>query len=305
MPLQAHPNKSLAAKLHEKDPEKFSDTNHKPEIAVALSSFELFAGWKKLDQISAVYEIPSLRRLVSERPQSLNDEALRNLVREILKADGQSVRDIQEDLKRQSRESLQSLGFPSSTFELIERLQSQFSDEDPGLLVAILCMNYLVLEPGEAIFIPADGVHCYLSGDIVECMARSNNMLSGGLCPVADRDNIDLFSDALRVDPGTRLESLKLPSKTSEDGPSGYTRVYQPPIDEFDMLQVDLPAGKEELIWHHKGPAVAIAISGSGTIRGNGKELAVESGFIFFMAAETRAMLCAETDLLLYVAVVR
>ena len=304
MPLQIHPNKSLAAKLHEEGPEKFPDSNHKPEIAVALSRFELFAGWKEPNQISALYEIPSLRRIVSEKSRPM-DRISRHLVRAILKADGQIVRNIQEDLKQQSRESLESLGFPSCTFELIERLQSQFSAEEPGILVAILCMNYLVLDPGEAIFIPADGVHCYVSGDILECMARSNNMLGGGLCPIADRDNIDIFSDALRIDLGMRLQSLKLPLKTSEDGPSRYTQVYSPPIDEFDVLRIDLPTGKEELIWYHRGPATAIAISGSGTIHGDGKEHAVESGFIFFMAAETRAMLRAESDLLVYVAVVR
>lgn len=36
LPLQIHPNKEVAAQLHKKDPEKFADPNHKPEIAVAL-----------------------------------------------------------------------------------------------------------------------------------------------------------------------------------------------------------------------------------------------------------------------------
>jgi mannose-6-phosphate isomerase len=41
-------------------------------------------------------------------------------------------------------------------------------------------MNFLTLNPGEAIYIPADGIHAYLSGDIIECMARSNNVLNSG-----------------------------------------------------------------------------------------------------------------------------
>lgn len=44
--LQIHPDKGLAAKLHAQDPEKFPDDNHKPEIAIALGKFEVFAGWK-------------------------------------------------------------------------------------------------------------------------------------------------------------------------------------------------------------------------------------------------------------------
>jgi len=29
------------------------------------------------------------------------------------------------------------------------------------------------LHAGDAIYIPADGIHAYLSGDIVECMTRA------------------------------------------------------------------------------------------------------------------------------------
>ena len=58
-------------------------------------------------------------------------------------------------------------------------------------------MNYLPLQKGDAIYVPADGIHAYLSGDIVECMARSDNVLNTGFCPRADRDSIDLFTAAL------------------------------------------------------------------------------------------------------------
>lgn len=252
-----------------------------------------------------MFNIPSLRRFVPEESNTWNEETLRNIVRGILKADEQTIQNIEEDLKRQSLEDFQKLGYPSSTFELIQRLQSQYSDTDPGLLIAILCMNFFVLEPGEAIFIPADGVHCYLSGDIVECMARSNNMLSGGLCPVADRDSVDLFSETLKLDSSTQAENLKLPAKPSKDGASGYTMVYQPPIGEFDLVRINMPVGKEELIWKHKGPTVAITISGEGTILGDGKELAVKPGFIFFIAAETTTTLQADIAMQIFAAVLR
>lgn len=131
---------------------------------MALSRFELFAGWRDLNQISPLFNIPSLRGFVPEGTESWNDETLRNIVRGILKADEQTVQNIEEDLERQSERDIERLGYPSSMFELIRRLQYQYSATDPGLLVAILCMNYLVLEPGKAIFIPADGVHCYFWG---------------------------------------------------------------------------------------------------------------------------------------------
>ena len=55
--------------------------------------------------------------------------------------------------------------------------------------MALVTMNYLVLDKGDSIYIPADGIHAYLSGDIIECMARSNNVLNTGFCPTADRNS--------------------------------------------------------------------------------------------------------------------
>jgi mannose-6-phosphate isomerase len=43
-------------------------------------------------------------------------------------------------------------------------------------------MNYLVLQLGEAVCFPADGIHAWLSGNIVECMARSDNVINTGFC---------------------------------------------------------------------------------------------------------------------------
>lgn len=53
---------------------------------------------------------------------------------------------------------------------------------DRGLLVA-LCMNHVVLEPGQAIFTPAGQLHAYLRGTAVELMACSDNVLRAGLTP--------------------------------------------------------------------------------------------------------------------------
>lgn len=44
LPLQIHSDNELAARLHKEDPEKYTDDNHKAEIAVALGPFEVFAG---------------------------------------------------------------------------------------------------------------------------------------------------------------------------------------------------------------------------------------------------------------------
>ena len=44
-------------------------------------------------------------------------------------------------------------------------------------------MNHVRLEPGEAMFLGPNLIHAYLSGDCVECMACSDNVVRAGLTP--------------------------------------------------------------------------------------------------------------------------
>lgn len=51
-----------------------------------------------------------------------------------------------------------------------------------GVFAAYL-LNAVVLAPGEAVFLAANEPHAYLSGDCVECMAASDNVVRAGLTP--------------------------------------------------------------------------------------------------------------------------
>ncbi|KXJ89316.1 hexose-6-phosphate isomerase [Microdochium bolleyi] len=292
LPLQIHPNKDLAAKLHARDPEQFTDPNHKPEIAVALSDFELFAGWKPLAEIQPVFAaIPELHQFLPKNTQpdsKWTDGTLREVTRALLTASPETTESIQTTLSKSKSQQL-----PSYIPQLLPRLQSQYSATDAGTLVALLCMNFLTFSAGEAVFIPADGIHAYLSGDIVECMARSNNVLNSGFCPRAERNSIDLFTDTLTFDKAHSKEDAILESKPATGGSGGRgagrsrggkTVVYAPPMSEFDMYKTDLQAGEEDELAPHEGPAVAIVTKGSGALKADGREFEVKAGFIFFVA---------------------
>ncbi len=64
---------------------------------------------------------------------------------------------------------------------LILRLHSDFPG-DRGVL-APLILNYIELLPGQAFFMGPNEPHAYLSGDCVECMALSDNVVRAGLTP--------------------------------------------------------------------------------------------------------------------------
>lgn len=278
--MQLHPNKELATKLHKKDPDNFTDSNHKPEIAVALSKFEVFAGFKPLDQIAPLFKLQPLQQFNPEQQHKWTDEMLRNITRSLLKSDLETVKKVQTGLSKIPKEQF---GDAAYILDLLPRLQDQYGPEDAGSLVALLCMNFLVFGPGDAVWIPADGIHAYLSGDIVECMARSNNVLNTGFCPPGDRNNADMFADTLTFKAHSR-EDVSLPSQKFEKSKKGKTVVYRPPMSEFDMLKTDLDVSEIEELGASEGPGVMIVTSGKGVMHADGEEFQLKEGFIFFVA---------------------
>jgi mannose-6-phosphate isomerase len=155
LPLQIHPDKDLAAKLHERDPEKFGDANHKPEIAVALGKFEVFVGWKPLPEIQELFTtIPKLKsRFINESQTRFNGETLKQVVSKILSASDNEIVEVYETLKKAPAKE-----FGKHTYipELLPRLAEQYDKSDPGNLVALLTMNFLALQKGQAIYVPAE-----------------------------------------------------------------------------------------------------------------------------------------------------
>ena len=64
--IQAHPNKELAAKLHNDRPNVYKDPNHKPEMAIALTEFQGLCGFRPLREIKNNCENNSqLRKIIT------------------------------------------------------------------------------------------------------------------------------------------------------------------------------------------------------------------------------------------------
>jgi len=281
LPLQIHPDIELSKKLHEEDPEKFADPNHKPEIAVALGRFEAFVGFKPLADIEHLMTLEPLQKFMPKagRQQDFNDDTLRDICGNILKAPED---DVTASLKGLLSTPSEKYGEQSYVRDLIPRLQEQYGSQDNGNLVALVCMNYLVLEAGSALYIPADGIHAYLSGDIVECMARSNNVLNTGFCPRADRDSVDLFTKALTFKQHDPEEPI-LKRQSSDKSERDKTTEFKPPMSEFNMLVTELQAGEKEIVKPVWGPSIMTVTSGSGKMIVDGQDFSLEEGSIYFI----------------------
>lgn len=297
LPLQIHPDIDLSTRLHEKDPEKFGDTNHKPEIAVALSKFEAFVGFKPKNDIRELMQLSPLQKFLPDKEaQHFNNETLKQVCKLMLEADEKTVASTQESL---GKISSSELGSNAYILDLLPRLQDQYGKTDNGTLVALICMNFLTFSPGEAIYIPADGIHAYLAGDIVECMARSDNVINTGFCPRADRDSVELFTEALTFKQSDPQEPVLKRVGSGFSG-TGKTTAFNPPMDEFNMLITELKSGDKESIKAIAGPSIMIVTSGNGKMMSGGKTYDAQEGFIFFIGCNVEVDFVAESEFVAY-----
>lgn len=243
----------------------------------------MFAGFKPLSEIQPIFTLPALTPYLPSSPvERWTNDTLREVTRNLLKADDADVRTIEKELLATSAENLRKVGAEYFA-TLLPRLQGQYGPGDAGSIVALATMNFLVFEPLDAIYIPADGIHAYLSGNIVECMARSNNVLNVGFCPRADRNSVDLFADTLTFRAHSR-EDVVLPRTRSERSTSGRTEVYKPPMSEFDMLFAGLRAGESDEIKAGDGPGVMLVTQGTGKMIAEGREFELKEGYIYYVA---------------------
>lgn len=304
LPLQLHPNKDFSSKRHKEDPDAFTDPNHKPEIALALTEFEAFCGFKPLDDIMPLLKLDQFKHFVPSDKRGkdkLTDDDLRRTMQTILEASPEVLQQAYKDLT----------SLPSSTFtginehipKLAPRLAEQYDSADPGVVAALLTMNYLVLQPGQSIYIPADGVHAYISGDIIECMARSDNVLNTGFCPKAERNSAADFCAVLTFAPHSP-EQCMLKPKPYERSKEGKTQVYQPPLSEFNVLETRLGAGESESLGK-VGASIVLGTKGSATVNAGGKSFELKEGHVYFVSQGVNLDVSAKDDgLLMHIAYV-
>ncbi|KAK9170876.1 Phosphomannose isomerase type I family protein [Cryptosporidium meleagridis] len=229
--LQVHPDKVLAKELHSTFPRIYFDDNHKPEIAIALSEFETFCGFRDTIEILSIIEnfpetfdifgisLEFIKKTISEH----NNQQENKLKSDAINCKGihdQSQEDSLSTIKKNlfinmlnsKTETINNslnklvnrLGKKSPTFyssssidkttnininnteiplieDLILRLHYHFP-LDIGIISPIL-LNYYKLNTGDAVFIGAGTIHSYISGECLECMANSDNVIRCGLTP--------------------------------------------------------------------------------------------------------------------------
>jgi len=79
--------------------------------------------------------------------------------------------------------------------------------------------------------------------------------------------------------------------------------LYDPPIPEFAIIKIDIPAGELEQHPKFDGPSITVVIEGKGSVEWNedGKNLELGTGDVFYAGAGTCINIRAdEKKLVLY-----
>ncbi|KAI0075587.1 mannos-6-phosphate isomerase [Panus rudis PR-1116 ss-1] len=291
--IQTHPDKKMAEKLHAERPDVYKDANHKPEMALALTPFTAMCGFLPLPKIAAYLKsTPEFAALIpktildnflqissSSDPTGPAEKAgLKNLFSAVMTAEPTLFQPQLEALVRRYEANGETEA-EKDIKDLVLRLNSQFPG-DIGAFCAFV-LNYVKMNPGEAIFLAAGEPHAYVSGDIVECMATSDNVIRAGLTPKL-RDIPNLVS-------GLTYQAAEVSRHLVKPAPRWtHSKLYDPPIPEFSVIGVQLSQGETETHEPIGGPSLAIVTEGSGRISwSDGRSLELGTGEVVFIGADS------------------
>ncbi|KAL4786368.1 mannose-6-phosphate isomerase [Aspergillus varians] len=324
--IQAHPNKKLAERLHTRDPQNYPDDNHKPEMTIAITPFEGLCGFRPLAEIvHFLRAVAPLRYLVgaqtaidfenavrgsedSEDPEQIkkNKDALRTLFTSLMRSSPENIEVAAQELVAAAKSSPETFASlvnapdtnPTNAAELASiavRLNEQFPN-DIGLFVFFL-LNFVRLDPGEAMFLKADDIHAYISGDIIECMASSDNVVRAGFTPkFKDVDTLtDMLTYSYAPIEEQKLEPTDYPYvvlNASAYSSASSSLLYDPPIEEFSVVKTDLRrTGAKATFDALTGPSILICTGGEGKISVGHKTEVVREGYVFFVGANAECII--------------
>ncbi|KAF4665260.1 hypothetical protein FOL47_004683 [Perkinsus chesapeaki] len=259
--IQSHPDKALAQKLHHDRPDLYKDPNHKPEIAIALTNFVGMCGFRPVTEIAAFCnDFPELGRLlgadICKQLDEDADGALKNAYSTLMRADGKAVAETISEIV--SRTPV----VDNEAHSLAIELDRQFPGGDVGVL-SVFFLNIVHMVPGQCLYLKANTPHAYVSGDIMECMACSDNVIRGGLTP--KYKDVEVLLQSLVFE--SRPASILVPTHAN-CGVKCDANTYAPgDIDDFEVIKVDA-SGEGELVPSKQCMSMGIVISGKGTING-------------------------------------
>jgi mannose-6-phosphate isomerase len=285
--IQVHPSRQQAEAGYRAENERglapgdksrnYVDDWPKPEILCALTPFEVLAGMRTGADAAALLRALGVRELVPLAAELVTDpaapaRALATILAWPAADRGALVGDVVAACERVAAGGGEYAAACAAAVRL--------AGEHPGDLgiVASLLLRHAVLRPGEAVFLPAGGLHAYLHGTGVELLANSDNVVRAGLTA----KHIDIPELLKLTDPTVAVPVIE--PRAIGAGVS----VYDSPAPEFRLYRAELGPGEVPL--PGTGARVVLCVEGVGALRASSGSLKVAKGESCYLSAADGAV---------------
>jgi mannose-6-phosphate isomerase len=255
----------------------YRDRNHKPELIYALTRFEALCGFRaprRAAELFAGLDAPLAKELHGVLAAHPSAEGIRAAFTQLLEPATRPTPDEVHEVVQACAARLEAGSLSPRADSTVAVLADAYPG-DPGIVVSLL-LNPVTLQPGEAMFVPAGGVHTYLRGLGVEVMASSDNVLRAGLTP----KHVDV-AELLRNVDYVAAPPIRIAPETFY----GATKVYYAPVDDFE-LSVTTIVDDEVHRLPGRGPRVLLCLDGRMTLStAAGVDMALAKGESAFAPA--------------------
>ncbi len=289
--LQAHPSPDQARRGFAREnaqglaldaPQRnYRDPNHKPECICALTPFWALHGFRKIPEILAfgnrlgLAAFEDLLKVLRDRPDALG-----------LKMFFQALMTLSSTARGRLTEQAVKTALRLEAEDPVYRWMGELGEAYPGDIgiFAPIMLNLILLQPGQALYLPAAELHAYLEGTGIELMANSDNVLRGGLTP----KHVDV-AELLRVLVFEERTARILTPRPTANG----ERLYECPAREFVLSTITVVSETPYLSSAERSVEILLCTAGGGKItdQGTHEEIAFPKGRAVLVPAAVRGYL--------------
>jgi mannose-6-phosphate isomerase len=294
--IQVHPSRAQAEAGYREESERglapgdksrnYVDDWPKPEILCALTRFEVLAGMRTAADAAALLGALGVRELeplaaelalAADLGGAAGQEALSGALAAVLTwpEAGRAA------LIGAVAAACGRLAAGNGEYAATAAATVRIAGDHPGDLgiVASLLLRHAVLQPGEAVFLPAGGPHSYLHGTGVELLANSDNVVRAGLTP----KHIDVPELLKLVDPAAAVPVIE-PRQAGAG-----VLAYDSPAPEFRLYRAE-PGAAEVALPGGGGPRIVLCTEGAAVLRAESGTLKLARGESCYLSAQDAAV---------------
>jgi mannose-6-phosphate isomerase len=246
----------------------YRDDNHKPELLLALTYFTGLNGFRRIEEISGLMEriapegFSDELALLRKKPEP---SGLKSFFNSLMTMEKPRLKQVLGEALRLAEKRADQ----DPAFHWMVELNREYP-EDIGVLSPVM-LNFVELRPGDAMYIEAGHLHCYLNGLALELMANSDNVLRGGLTP--KYTDVPELLKLVEFETGPVLP-------VRPDGVGTCESLYQTPAREFMLSVISVNKGKAFESSRDRSVEIIICMEGEADIAdpGTGEVLALTRG---------------------------